>query len=402
VQVSDKQLSDKQQQEVLRNSSEVIEEYLTVMRREVNSSKEYERLTRFVLGKIDVMTATQIDIIKFLDSHRKPESVDPMHKWIGSYNLYVIILKRFFKWLNNPYCMEGIKKLKRKEVSIYKPSDLWTQEDDLLFLKFCSSKRDKCYHMISRDTSCRPSEILRLKVKEIVFKMIGNRQYAEVLVNGKTGSRHIPLINSLPYVKDYLDSHMSDPNSYLIRSRKFGKLNSRSLNFTYRRYKEEYFPRLLNDPNVSKEDKDAIITLLAKPWNPYIRRHSALTEKSKILKESILRSHAGWSPRSNMPERYLHYFGNESSESILEAYGLKPSTQELDKLSPVQCTNCGEGNRQQARFCSKCRMILSYDSYIEIVDQKEKQTDKIANLEETMNSLLQTLVSRGVLGPTKK
>jgi integrase len=216
--------------QVLRDSSEVIEEYLMVMRREINCSKEYERLTRSVLSKIDVMTATQTDIIKFLDSLRKPESVDPMHKWIGSYNLYIAILKRFFKWLNNPYCMEGIKKLKRKEVSIYKPSDLWTQEDDLLFLKFCTSKRDKCYHMISRDTSCRPSEILRIKCKEICFKMIGNRQYAEVLVNGKTGSRHIPLINSLPYVKDYLDDHVSDPNSYLIRSKKFGKLNSSSLN----------------------------------------------------------------------------------------------------------------------------------------------------------------------------
>jgi integrase len=288
--------------QVLRDSSEVIEEYLTVMRREINPSKEYERLTRSVLSKIDVSTATQTDIIKFLDSLRKPESVDPMHKWIGSYNLYVAILKRFFKWFNNPFCMEGIKKLKRKEVSIYKPSDLWTQSDDLLFLKFCPSKRDKCYHMISRDTSCRPSEILRIKVKEIVFKMIGNRQYAEVLVNGKTGSRHIPLINSLPYVKDYLDDHVSDPNSYLIRSKKFGKLNSSSLNVIYTKYKQEYFPRLLKDPNVSKEDKDAIRALLAKPWNPYIRRHSALTEKSKILKEHILRSHAGWSSRSNMPE----------------------------------------------------------------------------------------------------
>ena len=315
--------------------------------REINCSKEYERLTRSVLSKIDVMIATQTDIIKFLDSHskidvmiatqtdiikfldslRKPESVDPMHKWIGSYNLYVAILKRFFKWFNNPYCMEAIKKLKRKEVSIYKPSDLWTQEDDLLFLKFCPSKRDKCYHMISRDTSCRPSEILRIKCKEIVFKMIGNKQYAEVLVNGKTGSRQIPLINSLPYIKDYLDNHVADPSSYLIQSKKFSKLNSSSLNIIYKKYKEEYFPRLLKDPNVSLEDKDAIRALLAKPWNPYIRRHSALTEKSKIR--------AGWSSRSNMPERYLHYFGNESSESLLEAYGLKSTAQELDKLSPV-------------------------------------------------------------------
>jgi hypothetical protein len=31
---------------------------------------------------------------------------------------------------------------------------MWTQDDDLLFLKYCSSKRDRCYHAISRDSSC--------------------------------------------------------------------------------------------------------------------------------------------------------------------------------------------------------------------------------------------------------
>ena len=43
--------------------------------------------------------------------------------------------------------------------------------------------------MISRDTACRPHEILGLRIKDIVFKMANDRQYAEVLVNGKTGSR---------------------------------------------------------------------------------------------------------------------------------------------------------------------------------------------------------------------
>ena len=155
----------------------------------------------------------------------------------------------------------------------------------------------------------------------------------------------------------------------------------------YTSYKEEYFPKLLQDPDVSKQDKDAIRALLAKPWNPYIRRHSALTEKSKILKESILRAHAGWNIKSNMPERYLHYFGNESSESILEAYGLKPTAQELDKLSPVICPNCGDGNRQQVRFCQKCHMILSYDTYLETVEQKQEQTDKLSKLEENMKEM---------------
>jgi hypothetical protein len=48
---------------------------------------------------------------------------------------------------------------------------------------------------------------------------------------------------------------------------------------------------LLGNPNVLPEDKQRIKELLKKPWNPYIRRHSAL-EKSAILKEHLLRQHA--------------------------------------------------------------------------------------------------------------
>ena len=95
--------------------------------------------------------------------------------------------------------------------------------------------------------------------------------------------------------------------------------------------------------------------------------------------------------RSNMPERYLHYFGNESSESILEAYGLKPTAQELDKLSPVQCPNCGEGNKQQSRFCAKCRMILSYDAYTETIGQKEQQTDELSEIKEQVREIFKML-----------
>ena len=130
---------------------------------------------------------------------------DPLHKWIGTYNLKRTILLRFFKWLHCPSAepkkrkipvvIENIPMLKRREQSIYKPTDLWTLEDDLLFLKYCPNKRDKCYHAISRDTSCRPNEILRLRIRDVMFKTTNyNYQYAEVLVNGKTGSRTAPFI----------------------------------------------------------------------------------------------------------------------------------------------------------------------------------------------------------------
>lgn len=90
----------------------------------------------------------------------------------------------------------------------------------------------------------------------------------------------------------------------------------------YRELKVLILPKLLESPNVLPEDKQRIRELLKKPWNPYIRRHSALTEKSTILKEHVLRQHSGWTPGSQMHLKYLHYFGNESNESLLEAYGI--------------------------------------------------------------------------------
>ncbi len=54
----------------------------------------------------------------------------------------------------------------------------------------------------------------------------------------------------------------------------------------YNDYKKVFFPKLLSttDPSttISNEDKDKIKALLAKPFNPYIRRHTGLTESTKL------------------------------------------------------------------------------------------------------------------------
>ncbi|MFY9795481.1 MAG: hypothetical protein WAJ93_07310, partial [Candidatus Nitrosopolaris sp.] len=109
----------------------------------------------------------------------------------------------------------------------------------------------------------------------------------------------------------------------------------------------------------------ALRTLLAKPFNPYIRRHTGLTEKSTKLKASTLKQYAGWSINSGMAEKYIHYFGNESCESLLEAYGTVTKNNSVDTLNPKICPNCNEGNTQDARFCSKFRVIMSYEGYQE-------------------------------------
>lgn len=303
-----------------KDNAIAITDFILYMKTEINLSHNHIKnnimvlslLSQFHNNKKSFKQMTREDILSYLNRLRKPESDDPLHKWVGSYNLYRTLILKFFKWLYHPdlevskrpkpHVVENIPQLKRKEQSIYKPSDLWAIEDDLLFLKYCPSIRDKCYHMISRDTGCRPHEILKLKIKDIVFKTVTerNQQYAQVLINGKTGSRHIPLINSIPYVKDWLDQHpqQGNPNSPLIcgYNKSLGRrLNPMAITKLYDRYKLGLFAKLLDSPSVSVEDKQKIKELLKKPWNPYIRRHSALTEKSGILKEHHLRQYAGWS-----------------------------------------------------------------------------------------------------------
>ena len=92
---------------------------------------------------------TKYDILDFLNTSRKSILEDPSQKWIGSYNGRQIILNKFFRWLYNPdepdqrkretpSCMIGIKKLPKKDLTSYKPSDLW--EFLVLFLYIYSVK----------------------------------------------------------------------------------------------------------------------------------------------------------------------------------------------------------------------------------------------------------------------
>jgi integrase len=168
---------------------------------------------------------------------------------------------------------ENISKLKRKETSTYKPSDLWTQQDDLLFLKYCLTKRERLCQALSRDTSCRPHEITNLKIRDIVFKTTGNSQYAEANVNGKTGNRPIPIIDSIPYLKDYLDHEHPQPgnsNSPLIcgTGKALGRhISPHQIFKIYAAFKKYTVPKLLESPEVLPEDKPRIRELLKKPWN---------------------------------------------------------------------------------------------------------------------------------------
>ena len=93
-----------------------------------------------------------------------------------------------------------------------------------------------------------------------------------------------------------------------------------------------------------------------------------------------------------MAQKYIHYFGNESSELLLEAYGIVTKNNiPIDTLNPKICPNCNEGNTQDAKFCAKCRMVLTYDAYTETLEEQKQQQQNAITTQNQINSILEKM-----------
>ena len=89
---------------VSQDDALVICNYINSMKTEINLSDNYRganiillaKLSKFFKSRKSFNQMTREDILSFLDSLRKPETLDPLHKWVGTYNLYRIQFIRFF------------------------------------------------------------------------------------------------------------------------------------------------------------------------------------------------------------------------------------------------------------------------------------------------------------------
>ena len=93
----------------MEDNAKLVIEYLNSRIREgnlkpatrANTIDRLSRLSIFHKNK-SFREMTTEDIFSYLDSLRRPESIDPMHKWIGTYNLSLVKIIPFFKWLYEP------------------------------------------------------------------------------------------------------------------------------------------------------------------------------------------------------------------------------------------------------------------------------------------------------------
>jgi integrase/ribosomal protein L40E len=222
------------------------------------------------------------------------------------------------------------------------PEELLTKEDVERLIAAADGPRDQALIAMIYESGCRAGEIASLLVKHIHFE----RQWASIIVDGKTGMRRILLVRSAPYLARWLDAHplRDQPEAPLWigdGSRNKGKpLMYGSINMLLRRA--------------------AARAGIKKRVNPHIFRHSRATALANQITEAQLKQVFGWTQSSAMAAVYVHLSGRDTDSAILRLNGiqcdeaLKPDTE----LSLRVCERCGMENPGAAHFCGRCAAPL--------------------------------------------
>jgi len=329
---------------------------------------------------------------------------------IESYNQSVVRIQSFFKWLYQPSIPTKRRKLpdflqdldlrsdKRKDR--YTASDMWTWNEDKIFLKYCRSKKLKAYHAISRELAARGHEYLNLKIGNIIKEMDDEgRIYVLVHIgkDGKSGERKLPLTWSIPYLNEWLTTHTygNNPDYYVfISENKRGRHENKptEVHSMYMLYKNErgYFRELSENNKIPFEDKQVMLSVVGKPWGTHIRRHIALTDRARAGKNAdFLRGLGGYSSRSHEMDRYKHLANEDVVSGLLidAGYKIKGGSEQKKELDSIICSNCKEPNRHDSKFCSKCKFIYSDEAFYKWKQEKDKQTQEILELKEAIAGL---------------
>lgn len=313
------------------------------------------------LGSKPFQEANKQDILEFF------AEITPGYK-----SSYVHLLKRrikhFYAWLYNlergqyPPSVRWLKsynpqtKVKGIPTTV-SPEKVLTEEDARQYIEACDHPRDAAMVSLLYELGPEANELLALKVGNVLPDEYG----AKVTLEGTGGVRTLRIVDSLPYIQEWLRRHPSkhDKTAPLWTVKKGPRLTAMSYSTLYRMLKKLHR-----------------ITGIKKPFSPKWWRHACLTKMAKVLPEQLLKKFAGWKPDSPMAGIYVHLASQDVDEAVLGLHGVpieRPQAPLKESpLSPITCPRCQHENPATARYCALCGMVVSKREAFNMVERERK------------------------------
>jgi site-specific recombinase XerD len=269
-----------------------------------------------------------------------------------------VSIKKFYKWLNGgeeyPESVKWIKTTGKKNNKKL-PEDLLSEQEAKQMIEAATNPRDRALIAVLWDSGCRIGELLSMQLKHVSF----DKEVTRITLDGKTGMRRVPLVDSTPYLADWVENHplKDNPNAPLWIS--IGTVSHwQPLEYAACR-------KILRVVAGKAGIKKAV--------NPHNFRHSAATHWANYLTEAQMTQYFGWVQGSDIPQVYVHLSGRDIDDAIQKAKGLKPREEEEKEraLAPKKCPRCGMINKSTGKFCNRCGVVLDVKTAIELQERED-------------------------------
>jgi len=341
---------------ILKFKDYLLSEGLSVQRinRYISDLFKYNKILNKPFDK-----ATKEDLRKVIADLNQTEYADETKK------CFKIILRKLYRFIRGVE-EKGVYPDEVKWISIAIPSnhkklpeELLTEDEVKRIIEKCDNLRDKTLISCLYESGCRVGEIGTMKIKHVSFEQYG----ARLTVNGKTGMRKILIVNSTPYLQEWINRHpYNDKENYLWISN-----NGKSLSYTR-------IVAILK--NASRRAG------IKKKVHPHILRHSRATLLASTpgMSDASMKHYFGWTQGSKMAATYIHMSGMDTDKAILMANGIETNSEKIkSKLEPKKCLKCKNLNEFTNRFCKICGFVLDKEEAEKIMedDFKRKQADNI-------------------------
>lgn len=254
-------------------------------------------------------------------------------------------LRCFFRWLNDgeqvPICVKHIKLGKKPEKKIL-PQQLITYNEYKRIVDAAETIRDRAIISCHLESGARAGEFVPIRIKQVTYEGVGYR----IDTDGKTGPRKFLLVESVPYLRQWLSSHPNKDNqeSYLWITKPINKPEDLT------NFKNRYITRLRKICQKAGIKKHI--------WF-HLGRHSQTTIMLKAgVPEKIIEKQMGWKPGSTMINRYLHLSTKDVDEALARRFGI--SMGEKQPEHGAQCPVCDYINPIRIKdFCGMCGAVLN-------------------------------------------
>lgn len=359
-------------------NEKLVRKFLADIESEGLSKARIEKYS-YILAKISKMLGKNFEKTNENDIRELVRRIETSSYSPWTKHDYKVAIKRFYKWLRKtddvyPKEVRWIRTtMKSKDRKL--PEDILTEQEILKMINATSNMRNKAFISTLYETGSRISEIISLRIKDVVFDKNG----VVVFVNGKTGSRRLRLVTSEGYLRSWINSHpfKDDPKSPLW----INQVDSEKESISYRRTVDML-------KRIGKKAK------IKKNIYPHLFRHSRATHLAKILTEQELKQFFGWVQASEMASIYVHLSGRDLDDAILsKVYGKKQLDKEKSVLHPKICPRCEKENTPDTKICS-CGLILDdktaidTDAKLEAIKRELMQSPKLDDIEKIIIDII--------------